>query len=63
MPSRQFNRRRFLAASAAASAAAVAAPYVRTSHAAGTLSIGFWDHWVPGANAVLTKLSNDWAAK
>ena len=63
MPSRQFGRRRFLVASAAASAAAVAAPYVRTSHAAGTLSIGFWDHWVPGANAVLTKLTNDWAAK
>ena len=59
----KFDRRRFLAATAAASAATVAAPFVRTSHAAGTLSVGFWDHWVPGANDVLTKLCNEWAAK
>jgi ABC-type glycerol-3-phosphate transport system substrate-binding protein len=31
--------------------------------AAGKLSIGFWDHWVPGANNKLTKLCNEWAAK
>ena len=59
MTSTRLDRRRFLAASAAA----VAAPYVRTSHAAGRLTVGFWDHWVPGANNVLTKLCNDWAAK
>jgi ABC-type glycerol-3-phosphate transport system substrate-binding protein len=59
MTSTKFDRRRFLAASAAA----VAAPYVRTSHAAGALSVGFWDHWVPGANDVLTKLCNEWAVK
>jgi ABC-type glycerol-3-phosphate transport system substrate-binding protein len=59
MTSARFDRRRFLAASAAA----VAAPYVHTSHAAGKLTVGFWDHWVPGANSVLTKLCNDWAAK
>ena len=58
-----FDRRRFLAATAAASAATVVAPFVRTSHAAGTLSVGFWDHWVPGANDVLTRLCNEWAAK
>jgi ABC-type glycerol-3-phosphate transport system substrate-binding protein len=54
-----FDRRRFLSASAAA----LAAPYVHTSRAAGTLTVGFWDHWVPGANEGLTKLCNDWAAK
>ena len=54
-----FDRRRFLSTSAAA----LAAPYVRTSRAAGTLTVGFWDHWVPGANDVLTKLCNEWAAK
>ena len=54
-----FDRRRFLAASAAA----LAAPYVRTSRAAGSLAVGFWDHWVPGANGVLAKLCNEWAAK
>jgi ABC-type glycerol-3-phosphate transport system substrate-binding protein len=59
----QLVRRRFLAASAAGSAAIMVAPFVRTSRAAGALSVGFWDHWVPGANAVLTKLCNEWAAK
>ena len=59
----KFDRRRFLAATAVASAATVVAPFVRTSHAAGTLSVGFWDHWVPGANDALTKLCNEWAAK
>jgi ABC-type glycerol-3-phosphate transport system substrate-binding protein len=63
MKSDRFKRRRFLASAAAASAAAVVAPYIRTSHAAGVLSVGFWDHWVPGANDVLTKLCNEWAAK
>ena len=59
MTSGTFDRRRFLAAAAAASVA----PYVRTSHAAGSLTVGFWDHWVPGANAGLTKLCSEWAAK
>ena len=44
------SRRRFLATTAAASATMIAAPFVRTAGAAGKLSIGFWDHWVPGAN-------------
>jgi ABC-type glycerol-3-phosphate transport system substrate-binding protein len=63
MSASRFHRRRFLTAAAAASAATFAAPYIRTSRAAGTLSVGFWDHWVPGANAVLTRICNDWAAK
>jgi ABC-type glycerol-3-phosphate transport system substrate-binding protein len=61
MTSSHFDRRRFLASSVAA--AVMAAPYVRTSYAAGRLTVGFWDHWVPGANDVLTKLCNQWAAK
>ena len=63
MTASQFNRRRFLKASAAASAAAAVAPYIQTSHAAGSLSVGFWDHWVPGANAVLTRLCTEWSKK
>ncbi len=63
MDSSKFGRRRFLSATAVASAVAVAAPYIRTSRAAGKLSVGFWDHWVPGANDVLTKLANEWAAR
>jgi ABC-type glycerol-3-phosphate transport system substrate-binding protein len=57
------SRRKFLAQTALAGTAAVAAPYVRGAYAAGKLSIGFWDHWVPGANDTLTKLCNDWAAQ
>ncbi len=59
MNSTRCNRRRFLAASAAVAVA----PYIRTSHAAGSLAVGFWDHWVPGANDALTKLCNEWAVK
>jgi ABC-type glycerol-3-phosphate transport system substrate-binding protein len=59
MSSGGFNRRRFIAAAAAAAIA----PHVSTSRAAGSLSVGFWDHWVPGANDVLAKLCRDWAAK
>ena len=57
-----FTRRRFLG-TAAATSAVIAAPYIRTSHAAGSLAVGFWDHWVPQANDALTKLCNEWAAK
>ena len=63
MATRKFNRRRFLKATAAASTTAVFAPYISTSHAAGKLEVGFWDHWVPGGNDVLTKMCNEWAAK
>lgn len=59
MKSKSLTRRGFIAASATA----VAAPYVRTAHAAGSLSIGLWDHWVPGANDVMTKLIKEWGEK
>ena len=60
---RKFSRRKFLAVTGAATGASLLTPYVRTSHAAGALSVGFWDHWVPGANDALAKLCNEWAAK
>src|SRR5690348_14955645 len=41
----------------------LAAPFVRGAHAAGKLSVGFWDHWVPGANLPLEKLCHEWADK
>ena len=37
--------------------------YVRGAYAAGNLDIGFWDHWVPGANNTSTALVKEWAAK
>jgi hypothetical protein len=41
----------------------ITAPFVRTAHAAGKLTMGFWDHWVPGANKVCSDLVNEWAEK
>jgi ABC-type glycerol-3-phosphate transport system substrate-binding protein len=45
------------------SAALITAPYVRGAYAAGKLSIGFWDHWVPGANDASTAMVKAWAEK
>jgi ABC-type glycerol-3-phosphate transport system substrate-binding protein len=59
----KLSRRRFIATSTAASATVIAAPFVRTAHAAGKLSIGFWDHWVPGANGASKALCEEWGAK
>jgi ABC-type glycerol-3-phosphate transport system substrate-binding protein len=55
--------RRSLLHTAALATTAISLPFVRGAHAAGKLSVGFWDHWVPGANDTLTKLCKDWAAK
>ena len=44
----KLSRRQFVAATALSSAALITAPYVRGAHAAGKLTMGFWDHWVPG---------------
>src|SRR5260370_36701550 len=62
MPRSKLTRRRFLSTTAA-SPALVAMPHVRGSYAAGKLSIGFWDHWVPGANAATQSLVEEWAAR
>src|SRR6202140_5528884 len=63
MSRKKLSRRQFVAATALSSAALISAPYVRGAYAAGKLSIGFWDHWVPGANKASTELVNEWAAK
>ena len=57
------DRRTIMAGTAAAAGTTLAAPFVRTAHAAGSLTVGMWDHWVPGANAVTEKLIKDWAEK
>jgi ABC-type glycerol-3-phosphate transport system substrate-binding protein len=61
--SHKISRRQFVTTAAMSSAALVAAPYVRGAYAAGKLSVGFWDHWVPGANKTSADLVNEWAAK
>src|SRR5262245_19578716 len=63
MVSRKVGRRRFVAGTAAASTAFVAAPFVRGANAAGKLSVGFWDHWVPNANGATETLIKEWADK
>ncbi len=63
MAKTKLTRRQFVATTAAASATAIAAPFVHTANAAGKLAIGFWDHWVPGANKASTDLCNEWAEK
>src|SRR3954451_16506365 len=47
----------------AGATAALPLVHIRTAGAAGKLSIGVWDHWVPGANDVMQKQVNAWAAK
>src|SRR4029077_5824661 len=57
------TRRNVLKTAALGSAALITAPYVSGVHAAGALTLGCWDHWVPGANNTLTKLCNEWGEK
>ena len=56
----KLTRRRLLATAAAS---IITMPYVRGAHAAGKLSVGFWDHWVPGANKASQTLCEEWATK
>jgi ABC-type glycerol-3-phosphate transport system substrate-binding protein len=61
MQRKPFTRRRFMATSAAVSASMIAAPFVRSARAAGSLTIGMWDHWVPGANDMQSAIIKEWA--
>ena len=55
------SRRRALKLGAAASALPLV--HIRTAGAAGKLTVGFWDHWVPKGNDVMQKQVNAWADK
>jgi ABC-type glycerol-3-phosphate transport system substrate-binding protein len=61
--STQTLTRRNLLITAALGTVALSTPFVRGAYAAGQLRLGFWDHWVPGANVPLTKLCHEWADK
>jgi ABC-type glycerol-3-phosphate transport system substrate-binding protein len=37
--------------------------HIRTAGAAGKVSVGFWDHWVPGGNDIMRQQVNTWAAQ
>ncbi len=47
----------------AAAAAALPLVHVRGAGAATTLKVGFWDHWVPGADPVMKQQVEDWGKK
>jgi hypothetical protein len=57
---KKVTRRQFLKTSAIAAGALTVGPYVKTSHSAGKLNVGLWDHWIPGANDVSKKIIMDW---
>ena len=61
--SKPLNISRCQAVKFGAAAAALPLVHIRTAGAAGKLNIGFWDHWVPGANDVMQKQVNAWAEK
>ena len=56
-----FSRRTALKLGAAATALPLV--HIRTAGAAGKVTIGFWDHWVPGGNDVMQKQVDAWAEK
>jgi ABC-type glycerol-3-phosphate transport system substrate-binding protein len=47
----------------AAAAAALPLVHIRAAGAAGKLNVGFWDHWVPKTNEVITRQVQEWAEK
>ena|SRR5215471_13152203 len=59
----QITRRQALKVTAGAVGAGLPLVHVQTAGAAGKLTMGIWDHWVPAANPVLKGLIDDWAAK
>src|SRR6185369_1190786 len=59
----QITRRQALKVTAGAVGAALPLVHVQTATAAGKLTMGIWDHWVPAANPVLKGLIDEWAAR
>ena len=55
------TRRSVLAGGVAA--AALPLVHIRSARAAGSLSVAFWDHWVPAGNDVMRKQVQAWADK
>ena len=58
---RAISRRKSIKLGAAV--AALPLVHIRTAGAAGRLNVGFWDHWVPGANKTMQQQIDTWAAK
>ena len=59
----KLSRRKILKTTAAASAAAFTSfPYIKSASSAGKLAVGTVDHWIPGNNAVLQEICEQWGA-
>ncbi|MBU6498425.1 MAG: extracellular solute-binding protein [Rhodospirillales bacterium] len=61
MPKQGISRRKALKMGVAA--AALPLVHIRTAGAAGKVSVGFWDHWVPAGNGVMKKQVEEFAKK
>ncbi len=57
---RRVSRRRALKLAAASTALPLV--HIRTGRAAGKVSVGFWDHWVPEGNSIMKKQCDAFAA-
>ena len=63
MTTKLYSVTRRTALGLAAAGAALPLLHVRSAHAAGSLKLAFWDHWVPKANPVMQKLVAEWGQK
>ncbi|HEY8287990.1 MAG TPA: extracellular solute-binding protein [Acetobacteraceae bacterium] len=57
----RITRRRAIKLGAAATVLPLV--HIRTAGAAGKLTVGFWDHWIPAGNDAMRKQVEAWAAK
>jgi Bacterial extracellular solute-binding protein len=63
MTEKSYSVTRRTALGLAAAGATLPLLHMQTAHAAGSLKLAFWDHWVPKANPVMQKLVAEWANK
>lgn len=59
----KLSRRQFLKTAAATGAFIAGVPYAKTSYSAGKVTLGLWDHWVPGANETSRAVIMEWGKK
>ena len=61
MKIKNLSRRQLLKTTVAASAATFTGfPYIKSASSAGKLAVGTVDHWIPGNNAVLQEICEQW---
>ena len=60
---KKIGRRKFIKTVGIVGSTTIIAPYIKTATSAGKLSLGIWDHWIPGANDVLENIILSWGEK